>query len=157
MGHFVGIIDILFLDFLVHLCSRKGLRTKYNGKNEQEVFRYYYDVGCCPYWLQRQERSKRMEPIKVMVETVKEAPVYGGQSYSGTIEEQSGSTLSFTCGGTINNIAVAEGQMVGKGQLIATVDPTSVRNAYDASLATRQQAEDAYRRMEAVARQWQYA
>ena len=93
------------------------------------------------------KEAKRMEPIKVMVETVKEAPVYGGQSYSGTIEEQSGSTLSFTCGGTINNIAVAEGQMVGKGQLIATVDPTSVRNAYDASLATRQQAEDAYRRM----------
>ena len=39
------------------------------------------------------------------------------------------------------------GDRVQKGQLIATVDPTSVKNSHDMALTTKAQAEDAYRRL----------
>lgn len=39
------------------------------------------------------------------------------------------------------------GQQVNAGQLIATLDPTSMQNSYQAAQAVLEQAEDAYRRM----------
>jgi len=66
--------------------------------------------------------------------------------YSGTVEEEKGTQLSFSVNGTISQLKVKVGDPVRKGQLIASVDPTSVRNSYEISHANRQQAEDAYKR-----------
>ena len=71
----------------------------------------------------------------------------GKFGYSGTVEEENGAVLSFSQGGTIKQLRVKVGDRVSRGQLIATVDPTSVRNAYDMARSTRSQAEDAYKRM----------
>lgn len=71
----------------------------------------------------------------------------GDFGYSGTVEEENGAILSFTQGGTIKQLRVKVGDRVRRGQLIATVDSTSVRNAYDMARSTRSQAEDAYKRM----------
>ena len=71
----------------------------------------------------------------------------GDFGYSGTVEEENGAVLSFSQGGTIKQLRVKVGDRVRRGQLIATVDPTSVRNAYDMARSTRSQAEDAYKRM----------
>lgn len=68
-------------------------------------------------------------------------------NYSGTVEEKNGTDLSFATMGTISQIRVKVGDRVAKGQLIATVDPTSSKNAYAAAQAARTQAEDAYQRM----------
>lgn len=67
--------------------------------------------------------------------------------YSGTVEEENGTALSFTAGGTITMLKVKVGDRVRKGQLVAKVDPTSVRNNYEMAHTARVQAEDAYRRM----------
>lgn len=67
--------------------------------------------------------------------------------YSGTVEEENGSALSFTTGGTIMQLRVKVGDRVSKGQLIASVDPTSIRNNYEMAHASKMQAEDAYKRM----------
>lgn len=86
-------------------------------------------------------------PVKVKLYTVSMEHASGMHSFSGTVEEESGSSLSFATAGTVQKIYVSAGQMVRKGSPIASVDPISVRNAYEATLATRRQAEDAYRRM----------
>lgn len=71
----------------------------------------------------------------------------GGTNYSGTVEEENGVALSFAIGGTIKQLRVKVGDRVRRGQLIASVDPTSVKNAYDMAHATHLQAEDAFKRM----------
>lgn len=68
-------------------------------------------------------------------------------NYSGTVEEENGVALSFATGGTIRQLRVKVGDRVRRGQLIASVDPTSVKNSFDMAHATRQQAEDAFKRM----------
>lgn len=93
------------------------------------------------------KKEASAEPIKVEVVAAGNANANAERAFSGTVEEESGSALSFSTMGTVKNVYVSEGQMVGKGTLIAEVDPASVRNAYNAALAARQQAEDAYQRM----------
>lgn len=88
-----------------------------------------------------------VNPVKVKTMTVGEAPAEEGREYSGTVEEESGSSLSFAASGTVKSINVSEGQFVRKGQLVGVVDAVSARNAYDAALATKEQALDAQKRM----------
>ena len=57
-----------------------------------------------------------------------------------------GSTLSFEIAGNITSIRVEEGDRVSKGQLLATINPTTVKEAHRATLTTLKQAQDAYRR-----------
>ncbi len=92
----------------------------------------------------------------VVVKTVTASPsvVTDGQGYAGTIEAQSGSSLSFAGAGTIKSLSVHEGQNVAAGQLIGVIDASTSGNAVTmAKAATQQaqealtQAEDAYRRM----------
>ncbi|MGI6223107.1 MAG: efflux RND transporter periplasmic adaptor subunit [Prevotella sp.] len=78
----------------------------------------------------------------------------GGQGYPGTIEEVSGSSLSFAGAGTLKALYVKEGQNVRAGQLIGIIDATSNSNAVAVAHATTlqaqeslRQAQDAYRRM----------
>lgn len=93
------------------------------------------------------ETARKAEPVKVVTQTVAALSANGLQQFSGTVEEESGSALSFATAGTVSRVLVAEGQTVKAGQLIAEVDPQSARNAHEATLAARQQAEDAYARM----------
>lgn len=75
------------------------------------------------------------------------APASYSSGYSGTVEEENGVSLSFSTGGTIRQILVKVGDRVRRGQLIAAVDPTSVKSSYDMAHAARVQAEDAFGRM----------
>lgn len=95
----------------------------------------------------KQKETPALNTVNVKVMEVCHSVVSDGQVFSGTIEESSGSTLSFPVAGTIQHISVFEGQRVNKGDLIATLDETSLRNAHDAAVATLEQAEDAYRRL----------
>ena len=93
-----------------------------------------------------------VEPVQVKETIVGDGTLTNGNtsanfSYSGTVEEENGSALSFTTGGTIMQLRVNVGDRVHKGQLIASVDPTSIRNNYAMAHASTMQAEDAYKRM----------
>ena len=108
-------------------------------------------------------KEKQPDNNTVKVKTMEAAAtsLYGGQSYSGTIEEDNGISLSFPVGGTIKQINITEGQNIGAGQLIAVLDATTLANLSAASQAGVAQAEallsqaeqsaaqarDAYRRM----------
>lgn len=85
--------------------------------------------------------------VKEMIVGTGSLTADGGTSYSGTVEEENGVSLSFATGGTIKQLRVKVGDRVRRGQLIGSVDPTSVRNSYDMAHSTRLQAEDAFRRM----------
>ena len=87
------------------------------------------------------------QTVRVKVQQIQAEAVNGEQGFSGTIEEQSGSSLSFATSGTIKRIYVSEGQTVGAGQLIAELDPTTMQNAYTISKTALEQAQDTYNRM----------
>lgn len=88
-------------------------------------------------------------PAAIRVETAVagESASAGSTSYSGTVEESSGTVASFSVAGTIQTMNISAGDYVKKGQLIATVDAANLRNAYDISNSALAQAQDAYNRM----------
>lgn len=94
------------------------------------------------------EKNRKLEKKNVKVETISVGNTYlgGTKDYVGTIEEKMGSTLSFEIAGNITSIRVEEGDRVSKGQLLATINPTTVKEAHRATLTTLKQAQDAYRR-----------
>lgn len=87
-------------------------------------------------------------PVCVSTIMVKEYSTGITQEYAGTIQASNEAMLSFSTGGTLEKIYVNQGEKVEKGTLLAVVDDTSLRNAYEAAVATRMQAEDAYSRMQ---------
>lgn len=93
------------------------------------------------------QAERAADPVKVKTIVVGELSTPGGQSYTGTIEAESGTALSFSGLGTVESLHVNEGQFVRKGQLVGVLDATSARNAYDAALAAKEQALDARQRM----------
>ena len=77
---------------------------------------------------------------KVNVET-EQGTTYSGlvqSNYSGVVEAQKTTALSFATMGTVTEIFVEEGQEVRKGQLLAKVDAFTAQNAYQAALAKQQ-------------------
>ena len=94
------------------------------------------------------EKSRKLEKKNVKVETISvgNTNLGGTKDYVGTIEEKMGSTLSFEIAGNITSIRVEEGDRVSKGQLLATINPTTMKEAHRATLTTLKQAQDAYRR-----------
>lgn len=95
----------------------------------------------------KQQEVREQHPVKVKVMKVHPVTFSGEQEFSGTVEEASGSTLSFSVPGTVQQIRVAAGQRVAKGELIAVLDESTLRSAYEAASALLVQAEDAYQRM----------
>ena len=92
-----------------------------------------------------QETTVKAVKVKTMMAQL--TATGSSQGYSGTIEEQNGSSLSFASVGTLRSVNVSEGQMVRQGQLLATIDETSLQSAYEAALAAKEQALDAEERM----------
>lgn len=77
---------------------------------------------------------------------VKQDNVDTCRDYVGTIEETSGVMLSFEVGGNIRRTYADIGQKVKAGELLASIDPSELRNAYNATRMAMSQAEDAHRR-----------
>ena len=88
------------------------------------------------------------EAVRVEVTRVKAATADRTSRYSGTVEEENGSLLSFAVGGTVSRVLVDEGDRVGKGQLIATLETEQLTHNHTSAHAALAQAEDTYRRME---------
>lgn len=96
------------------------------------------------------EKDEAVSPIRVETLSVSETTVNEGRSYSGVLEESSGTTLSFKIPGTISQLNVTEGQRVSKGQLIASLDGSSLRSNYDIAKSTLATAQDTYNRMKVL-------
>lgn len=70
--------------------------------------------------------------------------------YSGTIEASQTIPLTFQSTGTIERIYVEVGDVVKKGQLLASVNKSDMQNIYNVTLAKYEQAKDAYDRLKSV-------
>lgn len=93
------------------------------------------------------KKAAEEQTVRVKVQEIHTEAVNGEQGFSGTIEEQSGVSLSFAASGTVKKIYVNAGQTVGQGQLIAELDPTTLQNAYTIAKTSLEQAQDTYTRM----------
>ena len=89
------------------------------------------------------QKQERENVVKVKTIEASSTSLYGAESYSGTIEENGGVSLSFPVGGTVKQLNVTEGQAVGAGQLIAILDATTLGNLVSASSASVGQAQAA--------------
>ena len=95
----------------------------------------------------KKETPRELAPVKVKTITVGHTVGLSEQNYSGTIEEESSSALSFAGVGTVESMLVSEGRFVRKGQLLGKLDSTAAHNAYEAARATLEQALDARERL----------
>ena len=93
------------------------------------------------------KKNRTVDPLRV--ETIVAAPSadVGAAVYVGAIEEESSAALSFPVAGTVARTFADEGQRVRQGQLLAELDPTSARQAFDAAEAALNQAKDACARL----------
>ena len=91
--------------------------------------------------------NKQKQPVENAVQvktiTISPLPLNNAESYSGTLEEDNGISLSFPVGGTVKQVNIAEGQNVQARQLIAVLDATTLNNLVSASSATVSQAQAA--------------
>lgn len=95
----------------------------------------------------KEEKTGGPSPVRVKMMKVALSEQKTSGRFSGTVEEAAGTPLSFSVMGTVNAVSFRLGDRVEKGQLLASLDATSVRSSYDAAKAALVQAEDAYRRM----------
>lgn len=95
----------------------------------------------------RAPKATKAPATRVKAEAVEMTKQSTGRCYSGTIEESSGSVLSFSVAGMISKMHVGVGAHVAKGQLIASLDASNLQHAYEIALATLNQVQDAYDRM----------
>ena len=90
----------------------------------------------------KKSENQEKAPVRVKTETV--SPTYegAGQTYVGIVEESEATAVSFTSMGVVRRMLVSEGQYVGRGQLIAEMDPSTMSNSVTAAAATTSQAND---------------
>ncbi len=124
MKHYVGRLEVRAFLLLLPLCM-----VACNGKEENQ---------------------ERVELTKVKVEQVAGSDEKPALQYIGVIEERSSAALSFMTSGTIMKIDVREGQLVRKGQLLASLTAPSTLQAEVAAKVKFEQAKDAYDRMKKV-------
>ena len=95
----------------------------------------------------KEQSSQQAEPVKVKVMTVVSSVRNETVRFSGTVQEDNVSSLSFPLMGRVKSVKVDLGSRVRQGQLLATLDEVSMQNTYQAAKAALKQAEDAYQRM----------
>jgi len=88
--------------------------------------------------------------IKVVTAKVLPAEKSYSLRYSGTIEASQTIPLTFQTTGTVEKIYVEVGDIVKKGQLLASVDKSDMQSIYNVTLTKYEQAKDAYYRLKSV-------
>lgn len=91
--------------------------------------------------------KKDAPSIKVSTEILAKDNASLTTTFVGQAEAASTSAVSFPTAGTILKVTVNEGQEVRKGQLLAEIDPSTMRKALKSAEAVLAQARDAYDRM----------
>ena len=96
---------------------------------------------------EKKETTKEKIIPKVTVKEIKKSSESEVLIYSGTIEADNVVSLGFSVPGRISGVYVQEGQKVEKGQLLAVIDVTTYKNAFDIAHAGLEQANDNFKRL----------
>jgi len=99
---------------------------------------------------ENKENIPETKPVKVSTVRVKTEKAMTTLRYSGTVEAYQNIPLAFQMAGTVKEVLVEPGDLVKKGELLATLDETDAKNMYGISLSQYQQAKDAYERLKMV-------
>ncbi len=102
----------------------------------------------------RQEVHAKSEPPSVPVQVRAPAVVERLETVtaSGWVEGSETADVAFLVGGKVARVLVEEGQHVTKGQLLAELEPTDYRNAFNAAAAQKDAAQAAAEKAEAGVR-----
>jgi len=90
-------------------------------------------------------------PVQLRTPAVVERPE--SVSASGSVEGSETADVAFQVGGRVARVLVEEGQHVSKGQLLAEIEPTDYRNAFNAATAQKEAAHAVQQRADAGVRQ----
>lgn len=96
------------------------------------------------------ETNHKNKLVKVIVKKVNADGLDDSLTYNGTITPTITTPLSFLLPGTITSIYVDEGDFVNKGKILAKLNESIYRTAYEGTTATEKQAQDAYNRLKTV-------
>lgn len=88
--------------------------------------------------------------VKIKSDTIRVSTQNIALHYSGTIQPLQTIPLSFEGLGTVENVFVQEGDIVKKGQVLATIDKVDNESLNKATEAKYRQAKDAYDRLKSV-------
>ncbi len=99
---------------------------------------------------ENRESLPEIKSIAVTTVTVKKEKVVTALRYSGTVEAFQSIPLTFKTTGTVQEVLADAGDIVHKGQLVATLDPTDAQSMYDITQSQYKQAKDAYDRLKEV-------
>lgn len=119
----------------------------------RKPFLYSIILGFLLLACNEKETSKKITPIGVKTITIGNTNGTTGitsESYPGTIQAQLDAQLSFQVSGDINKIHVSIGDYVEKGSLIASIDPTTYVEQYEAKKAQANLAQENYTRINEV-------
>lgn len=107
-------------------------------------------LSACGHKPESVETSPGSKAIKVSTIQVSTSENVSDFRYSGSIEPSQTIPLSFQTVGTIENIYVEDGDVVKKGQLLASLNKSDMKNIYQVALSKYEQAKDAYDRLKTV-------
>lgn len=96
------------------------------------------------------KKIKKSQDVQVKTYQVKKVEKIQELTYSGIVEASVNTHLSFQIPGSVVKILVEEGDRIEAGQEIAMLDKSTYQSAFDAALASHNQAEDAYNRLKKV-------
>ncbi len=96
------------------------------------------------------QEQKETKSVPVRIQTIQYDNNAFPQEYIGTVESENALDVSFLVVGNIEQMYATEGQKVAKGQLLAKLNTASLKSAHDLTVASLQQAQDAYKRMSAM-------
>jgi RND family efflux transporter MFP subunit len=94
------------------------------------------------------EKPASVARTPVVTESVQLVPTVSELSVSGNVEGKKTVRMGFLVGGKINYIAAEEGQMISRGQLVASLDATSYLLAKQSADVQTAQLADEYNRLD---------
>lgn len=107
-------------------------------------------VGAFLFSCKKKTEEVTISPANVKTKIIHYDNLSAQQEYIGTVESENTLEVSFLVLGTIENMYLNEGQRVNKGQLLASLNKSSLKSAHDLTLASLKQAEDGYKRLSAM-------
>ena len=93
--------------------------------------------------------SEETNPVPIQVRAPASVERAESVTASGSVEGSETADVAFEVSGKIARVLIEEGQHVTKGQLLAEIEPTDYRNAFNAATAQRQAADAVARKASA--------
>jgi RND family efflux transporter MFP subunit len=104
-------------------------------------------VGFASCNSKKSKKENIEKPILVETQTISKTSANKTISVSGNIDGNKTVKLGFLVAGKVNFIAINEGEAIGAGKLLASVDPESYAIAKDMADAATEQVQDEYNRL----------